>query len=439
MRIRLVLALVIAWTALASPGLRADDAAPSGLASESVLSSTTVSQIQIPAGTVLRLAPVTPASVRRLKPGDVVDAKLARAIFLPAIGEVLPEGSRVRLVTASVEKTAPYPNRVRTLFADLVSLYWNQRPAHRQYKATFSSADIVRGDGAEVPIQVSLLRLAERVELPATAAEAQGAQGTSSRRTKKDRSGQLLIVQLDQAAVFSSPTMAGSRTPPDRGPSHPGALSAGAPPLQPGTKAHLLLLNEVTASRTRQGDLLQAQLEEPLRVGDQMTLPPGSLFEGRVSLSVPPRWMNRSAALRLRFQRLILPGGRDLEVSAFLSGAEVEEGASPQLDSEGTLRAPKESKKQVALRLGATYLAGKNADDLGDTIIKLTVGGSNATLTRYIGMGTALVYFIAHRGQNIRLLKYSELEVTFENLPANSTSQANSLGDNIAAGHESGR
>jgi hypothetical protein len=66
------------------------------------------------------------------------------------------------------------------------------------------------------------------------------------------------------------------------------------------------------------------------------------------------------------------------------------------------------------MQLGFGYMSGKLADDLADTIIKVTVGGSNATLTRYIGIGTALVYLCAHRGKDVALPKYSELEVTFD-------------------------
>lgn len=101
------------------------------------------------------------------------------------------------------------------------------------------------------------------------------------------------------------------------------------------------------------------------------------------------------------------------EVATSVTAAELDPGSAAKIDPEGTLQAGR-SAKRLALRFGAGALTGKRGDDLADTLIKLTVGGSNATLIRYIGIGTALVYFLAHRGDDVIISKYSELEVTFD-------------------------
>jgi hypothetical protein len=183
--------------------------------------------------------------------------------------------------------------------------------------------------------------------------------------------------------------------------------------LQPGTRAHLLLLNTISASKNRVGDALQARLEEPIRLGEHVVLPEGLLFQGRVAKLVPPRRLNRSASLRLIFDRMALPESSSTEVATSVTAAELDKGSGVRIDPEGTLKAPGRSVKRFALQFGVGALTGKVADDIGDTIIKFTVGGSNATLTRYIGIGTALAYFFAHRGNDLIMSKYSELEVTF--------------------------
>jgi len=363
-------------------------------------------------GAILRASLHGPLNISRLKPGNVVEARLARSLYLGGGLEIAPAGSRVRLVTESIKKDTISTNKVVTFFADLCSLYWRQRPTRRNYTVSFGSASLILGDSSELPMKVSLLRIVQPVKShPPIEANAASETSADRPKTKPDEGeGQsVMLLRLEQPLLVPVPLAPKERVA--FGSMAPGDVSV---TLQPGAKAHLLLLNQVKASMNPAGDLLQARLVEPICVGNRIVLPEGSLFEGRVTLSVPPRWMNRAASLRLNFNHLTLPEGTGAQVSASVSGADAAEKSGLRIDSEGTLHAAPINKKQLAMQLSFGYMSGKLADDLADTIIKVTVGGSNATLTRYIGIGTALVYLCAHRGKDVTLPKYSELEVTFD-------------------------
>jgi len=51
--------------------------------------------------------------------------------------------------------------------------------------------------------------------------------------------------------------------------------------LAAGTQAKIVLLGDLSASKSRPGDTFQARLVEPVRVGSVVELPEGTLFEGK--------------------------------------------------------------------------------------------------------------------------------------------------------------
>lgn len=373
----------------------------------------------LPAGGILRVKLEKALKASRLRPGSTIDGTLLRTLYLPRGCEAILAGSSVHLVIEKAQRVRPRGSRLGVFVSDIGRLYWSQRIPERDYAVSFRAASLTLPNGRALPIKVSFLQAIQPAEVRAgvpnngpdgggAAAPAQNEElaGTALKRQRK-KGPSVLLLELEEPVSVPSP-------PYRTGVAEAGAPKAGSISLQPGTRAHLLLLNTISASKNRVGDTLQARLEEPIPLGDGVVLPEGFLFQGRVTKLVPPRRLNRPGSVRLNFDRMVLPGSSPAEVATSLTAAELNNGAGIKMDAEGTLQAPGRSLKQLALQFGVGAITGKAADDLGDMVIKFTVGGSNATLTRFIGIGTALAYFFAHRGNDIVVSKYSELEVTFD-------------------------
>ena len=87
------------------------------------------------------------------------------------------------------------------------------------------------------------------------------------------------------------------------------------------------------------------------------------------------------------------------------------------MDSEGTLRAARRTKRRAAWDLGISYLVGKAADDILEEGIKfagIATGSSTASVVaRYVGIGTGLLYFFGRHGRDVGLPQNTELRISF--------------------------
>ncbi|HWU39305.1 MAG TPA: hypothetical protein VN203_16795, partial [Candidatus Acidoferrum sp.] len=225
----------------------------------------------LPAGTILRVSLEAPLKVSKLRAGNVVEGKLARSSYLGGTREAAPAGSKVRLIIESVRKESVSRSRVLTFFADIGSFYWCQRPTRRHYTVSFRSANLILADGSALPMTVSLIRIVEPVELRSPSGTAGKGKSATTHEESAAKRQEVVLLQLDAPLAFPAPLDSE-----DHAASAAATSRAGSVALQPGTKAHLLLLGDVTASRNRAGDTLQARLEEPIRMGEQIVLPEGS-------------------------------------------------------------------------------------------------------------------------------------------------------------------
>jgi hypothetical protein len=89
-----------------------------------------------------------------------------------------------------------------------------------------------------------------------------------------------------------------------------GAASPGPVTLAAGTRAQIILLGGVSASRSRAGDSFLARLVAPVRLNSKVVLPEGTLLGGKVVKSTPPRVLSRAGSLLLTFTDLTCRGGR---------------------------------------------------------------------------------------------------------------------------------
>jgi len=151
-------------------------------------------------------------------------------------------------------------------------------------------------------------------------------------------------------------------------------------------------------------------------LGNQQIIPEGSTIQGTIVQRTPPRRLRRAGQLRLAFGRVNLPDGGTIDLDASVTALEALRNSRVTLDKEGTLRASAATKKQAALELGLAYVVGKVVDDVLEESIKAGASavatGTITTLARYVGVAAGTAFFFAHRGRDVALPEYTELEIT---------------------------
>ena len=303
---------------------------------------------------------------------------------------------------------------------------------------TLRTAAVISPSGSVTPIHASVLSVGDRVPVQLGNKDREvGSTNDSQKQTRtafRHSRDTTLIVKLEQQAVFpaSGPTL----MPPSK--ALDGVLKSKA-----AAQARLMLLNELRASANREGDSFQAVLVEPVFVDGAIGLPEGTLFEGKISKSVPPRRLNRSGKLHLSLDWIILPTGHIKSISASLSGAESDGRVRLTLDPEGSINASRPGKAAMVLDVGASWLFGKLVDDLVEEGFKWSAeavaSGTTAAAARYVGMGAGVIMFVLQKGHDVRLPSYAEIEVAFNRSvildPIRSTVDASPL-DDTASGEE---
>jgi len=104
------------------------------------------------------------------------------------------------------------------------------------------------------------------------------------------------------------------------------------------TEAAIQLLSGIHSRVSHVGDLVTAELLQPVYVNGRVALPTGSVIGGRITRIRPAGRMRRPAELVLRFDSITLPDGQEEPCSAGLSGLDSPLPKTVELDSEGHLR-----------------------------------------------------------------------------------------------------
>lgn len=378
-----------------------------GCAAPSVLSqdSGEESSRRLETGVVISADVKGRLNLGRLRSGSSIEAELSKPVY-SWDREMLPSGTRIQLVVDQVSKQPRRRSFFRTLGSAL-ALNWRREVS---YAVSFRSAALALPDGVVIPIAVSFLDVLEPVRVEPKGSDAQ-AKGNQEKEPPHSR----LILQVEAPVELpASARMASSLASLSN--SRPSAPPDVARTVPAGTRARLLLGVPLSASGNQEGDVFHARLLEPIWAGNQLILPEGSRFEGRVVRRKPPRRLSRGGSLRVAFDRMILPSGAPVEIPASLTAAELDpEGV--WMDSEGEVHGGSRTKKRALLDLGLAYLLGKLADDLFEEGVKLGVSqaasGTVTAVARYLGIGTGLVVFLGQRGKDVALPLYTELELTF--------------------------
>jgi hypothetical protein len=361
--------------------------------------------------------------VSHLKPGNVVEGRLASDVY-QGNRELFPAGSRVRLTVDKVARRRRIPN---DHWPWVVKFF---TPRHENYP-TFRSAVIIPSNGAETPLRVSLLyiRFEKSVHIqvgpkgktvvqpaPGSAGSAGQFQNSSfgmplPRRTGKDEPQ--LILALDATAPSGAQPEISTT-----GEAAASQLSTGPVTLAAGTQARVILLDTLSASKSRPGDAFRARVIEPVRLDSEVALPEGTIIEGKVLKRTPPRMLSRAGTLQLLFSRLIIPGGAEAPVEATIADAELDQRSHTRIDREGGLRGDHPGKAWMLINLGTTAGIAKEADDTTQLIIEAFVStatdASTAGVARIAGSCASGLFFLTRHGRDVILPKFTEMTIVFD-------------------------
>ena len=356
-----------------------------------------------------------PLKLSKLKPGDVVEGRLARDVY--SSGHALfAAGSRVTLTVDHMEK------RRRVLddhWPGVVKLF---TPRHQNYPV-FKTASVAAPNGVS-KLQVSVISISRRREVYAEAKKKGSGKpaGNEPGSVEVSRSGGLYgPTKLASPMMVLEATGVEGENPPstnsETASSPPSDLSALAT-LPAGTGCKILLLGDVSASKSTPGDVVRARLLEPVLADSQVVLPAGTLFEGKVVKKTPPRWGSRAGSLYLTFTALTLPGGNLIPIAASLTGAELDRRSHTKIDAEGQLRGERPGKAWMAINIGVTAGLAKEADDTTQLIIEAIVSGatdaSTAGVARIVATCVSGVFTVSRRGRDVVLPRFTEMNISLD-------------------------
>ncbi len=351
----------------------------------------------------------------KLGPGSSLEGKLERAVYWRD-REVFPKGSTLRLVIDKIE------TRKKARVSDDRPLVIRLFAPRHEPVAQFRSASVLLPDGSQVSLRTTFLALTRRAELHAGAKEAGDKEGSvdanpgeplQTRWQRKRASPWVLALQVEpEGASFSM--LADARAE-ER--SNSPAVPHDSSIVPEGTRAPVVLLRGLSASKNHPGDSFQAALLEPVRVGSTVTLPQGSLLQGVVAKRVPPRRLSRAGALYLKFTKLTLPDGAQATIAASPVSAKVDQGSHLKMDSEGTLRGGSPGKARFLLDLGVAGGISKVADDSTQLIIELfsstATDASTAGVGRIVAAVASGLFLLTRRGRDVILPPFTEMDVSF--------------------------
>jgi hypothetical protein len=390
----------LAVASFSTPGLAAEKPPANASPSDSATS-----------GLYVKVLLSNPVKVSKLKPGEIVEGTLSRDVYA-ADHKLYSAGNRVQLTVDHLEKVKRPKNDHWPWVVNAFT------PRHQNYPS-FKTATVSQSSG-DVALQVTLISIRTMRDVHAQA--------------KKDVPGQPgqagpkeVVASKSNQKKAPLPTMILIATPPESSGPMSGAVAETAPPggekpqptaIPAGTGCKILLLGDVSASKSKPGDPVQARLLEPVLINSVVALPAGTLFTGTVIKKTPPRMLSRAGSLYLGFTQLALPEGRSIPITASLATAEIDRRSHTRIDAEGQLRGERPGSAWMAINLGVTAGLAKEADDTLQLIIEAIV--STATDASTAGSGRIAagivsgIFMATRHGRDVVLPQFTELQISLD-------------------------
>ncbi|HUA14711.1 MAG TPA: hypothetical protein VMG31_05390 [Verrucomicrobiae bacterium] len=363
------------------------------------------------AGLYLKVVLADRVRLSKLKPGEVVEGSLARDVYA-ADRELFNAGSPVRLTVDHMEKRKRTPN---DHWPGVIKLF---TPRHENYPV-FKTADVTQASG-ESRLQVSLISVSRLREVHAAARKSKSNASSSADHGAVEVKQPYIKKAATPTMVFEAFLLenAGSGGRSEPPPSSAEPSPAGLAIIPADTRCHILLLGDVSASKSKPGDVVRARLLEPVLLNSRVVLPAGSVFEGRVVRRTPPRWLSRAGSLYLSFTQLTLPEGTGLPITASVAGAELDRRSHTRIDSEGQLHGERPGKAWMAINLGVTAGLAKEADDTVQVIVEAIVStatdASTAGTARIVASCVSGLYMVTRRGRDVVLPRFTEMDLSLD-------------------------
>lgn len=188
--------------------------------------------------------------------------------------------------------------------------------------------------------------------------------------------------------------------------------------LPAGTACKILLLGDISASKSQPDEVIVARLLEPVSVNSQVIIPAGSFLEGKVVRRTPPRWGSRAGSLSITFTGLTLPGGNMIPIAASLAGAELDQKSHTRIDAEGKLQGEHPGKAWMAINLGVSAGLGKVSDDtlqlMVEAIVSTATDVSTAGAGRIVSGIVAGVFMVSRHGRDVVLPRFTEMDLALD-------------------------
>jgi len=339
----------------------------------------------------------------KLKPGGVVEGKLARDVY-SSDRELFPAGSRVRLTVDHLEKRRKVSD---DHWPWVVKAF---TPRHERYPV-FKTASIAEADGDHA-LQVSVISISRKREVNAQARKKSGKQAGENGSVEVSNAAGKPATPMMVLEAFEVETESATAT------HNEGADLSGSEILPAGTACKILLLGNVSASKSRPDDVVEARLLEPVLLKSRVVLPAGSLFQGRVVRRTPPRWGSRAGSLYLTFTSVTLPGGSVTPIAASLAGAELDRGSHTRIDAEGQLRGERPGKAWMAINFAVSAGLSKEADDATQLIIEALVSSatdaSTAGTARIVSSCVSGIFMVTRHGRDVALPRFTEMQISLD-------------------------
>jgi len=359
-------------------------------------------------GLYVKVLMTTPVKMSKLKPGDSVEGTLARDVY-GTERKLFSAGSPVRLTVDHLERRRRTPN---DHWPWLINVF---TPRHENFPV-FQQAS-VHGPAGDSPLQVSLISISKMHQVfaqgkksksPQAQPEEPGAVETT-KSVQKNPAVPTMILEAFGLEGYDSSAVA------NRG---DGVTDNRILSIPAGTHARILLLGDVSASRSRPGDSVTARILEPIVLNEKVAIPAGSLVHGKVVKRTPPRMLSRAGSLYLSFNEITLPEGNRVPIAAYPAGAELNQRSHTRMDREGGLHGERPGKAWMAINLGMTAGVAKVADDSIQLIIEAVVSTatdvSTAGTGRIVAACASGIFLATRHGRDVMLPRFSEMEITME-------------------------
>lgn len=357
-------------------------------------------------GLYVKVHLVQPLKMSKLKPGDAVEGTLARDVY-SADQKLFDGGSGVRLTVDHLEKRRRIPN---DHWPGVIKIF---TPRHENYPV-FKTATVTQS-GRDHAMQVSMITVSRMRDVHALPKKIKG------RKSSGDHGSGVVTSEPQKAPT---PTMILEAWLADEATSAREDEQAARPDvtdledLPAGAHCKILLLGDVSASKSKPGDVVRARVLEPVILNSKVVVPAGSLIDGKVVKEVPPKWLSRAGSLYFTFTGLTLPGGNQIPITASLSAAELDERSHTKIDSEGQLHGERPGKLWMAINLGVSAGIAKEADDTFQLIIEAIVStatdASTAGSARIIAGCASGIYMATRKGRDVVLPRFTEMEISFD-------------------------